>query len=207
MKLRLRLGQPKDRLRSHLQSSLDDSLGRLPSHDRTQLLDDLCFLLRSPLFLYAIAPRIRRAAATSERAATGLMTPSSLADERAKEEGINISALNMRVGWDGESWATQLLYDNISLIEGREYKTTKKAGYAPSFHWFCEEARFLSYEFHAREQLAMVAPSDAVDAEPREVEGRQTRAKSAGMKERRVVKLSIRYKMVRGKPTLTKKAS
>ena len=113
----------------------------------------------------------------------------------------------MRVGWDGESWATQLLYDNISLIEGREYNTTKKAGYAPSFQWFCEEARFLSCEFHAREQLAMVAPSDAVDAEPREVEGRRTRAKSAGKKERRVVKLSIRYKMVRGKPTLTKKAS
>jgi len=163
--------------------------------------------LRSPLFLYAVAPRIRRGTASSQRDTTGLMTPSSLADESVKEEGIDISALNMRVGWDGESWATQLLYDNISLIEGREYNTTKKAGYAPSFQWFCEEARFLSCEFHAREQLAMVAPSDAVDAEPREVEGRRTRAKSAGKKERRVVKLSIRYKMVRGKPTLTKKAS
>ncbi|KAI4614490.1 hypothetical protein J4E83_007144 [Alternaria metachromatica] len=207
MKLRLRLGQPKDRLRSHLQSSLDDSLGRLPSHDRTQLLDDLCFLLRGPLFLYAIAPRIRRATASSQRDTTGLMTPSWLADECVKEEGIDISALNMKIGWDGESWVTQLLYDNISLIEGREYNTKKKAGYAPSFHWFCEEARFLSCEFHAREQLAMVAPSDAVDAEPREVEDHQTRAKSAGKKERRVVKLSIRYKMVRGKPKLTKKAS
>jgi len=135
------------------------------------------------------------------------MTPNSLADERVNEEGIDISALNMKVGWDGKSWATQLLYDKISLIESREYNTTKKAGYAPSFHWFCEEARFLSFEFHAREQLAMVAPSDAVDAGPKEVEGRQTRAKSAGKKERRVVKLSIRYKMVRGKPKLMKKLS
>ncbi|KAI4636952.1 hypothetical protein J4E93_010742 [Alternaria ventricosa] len=206
MKLRLRLASQKDKLRSHLQSALDDSLGKLPAQDRTQLLGDLCFLLRSPLFLYAIASRIRRATATSERAATGLMTPNSLADERVKEDGLDISALNMKIGWDGESWATQLLYDNISLIEGREYNTTKKAGYAPSFHWFCEEARFLSYEFHSREQIAMSAPNTVVEAEPKEVEGRQTRAKSAGTKQRRIVKLSIRYKMVHGKPMLTKKA-
>ena len=113
----------------------------------------------------------------------------------------------MRVGWDGESWATQLLYDNTSLIEVREYNTTKKAGYAPSFHWFCEEARFLSCEFHAHEQIAMVASSNTVDVEPKEVEGRQTRAKGAGKKQRSVVKLSIRYKMVRDKPKLTKKTS
>jgi len=135
------------------------------------------------------------------------MTPSSLADESAKEEDIDISALNMKIGWDGESWATQLLYDNISLIEGREYNITRKADYAPSFHWFCEEARFLSCEFHAREHVAMPAPNIALEAEPKEVEGRQTRAKGAGKKQRRVVKLSIRYKMVRDKPKLTKKTS
>lgn len=135
------------------------------------------------------------------------MTPNSLADERVKEEGIDVSALNMKVAWDGVSWASQLLYDDIPLIEGRQYKTTQKAGYALSFHWFCEEARFLSCEFQAREQVAMAARNHVVDTDPIEVEGRQTRAKSAGKKERSVVKLSIRYKMVRGKPKLTKGVS
>ncbi|KAH6876181.1 hypothetical protein BKA58DRAFT_381182, partial [Alternaria rosae] len=133
------------------------------------------------------------------------MTPNSLAEERVKEKGIGISALNMRVGWDGDSWATQLLYEDVPLIEGRQYKTTQKAGFALSFHWFCEEARFLGCEFHAREQVAMVARNHAVDTDLIEVEGRQTRAKSAGKKEHRIVKLSIRYKMVQGKPELTKK--
>jgi hypothetical protein len=113
----------------------------------------------------------------------------------------------MKVTWDGDSWATQLLYGDSSLIEGRQYNTTQKASFVPSFHWFCEEARFLSYEYHAREQAAMVALGTAVDSEPMEVEVGQTRARSEGHKQRRMVKLNIRYKMARGRPVLVKKAS
>jgi hypothetical protein len=170
-------------------------------------IDDLCFLLRSPLFLHAIAPRLRRATTTSEANAIGLKTPDSLVNGNEKEYGIDTSALNMRVTWDGDSWATRLLYGDSSLIEGRQYNTTKKASFVPSFHRFCEEARFLSCEFHAREHAAMVTLGTAVDSEPTEVEVDQTRVGSEGNKQRRMVKLKIRYKIARGRPVLVKKAS
>jgi hypothetical protein len=164
------------------------------------MIDDLCFLLRSPLFLYAIAPRLRRAT-NAMRSDPGLR-----ADPHKKATHINISLLSMKIAWNGNSWATRLLYGEASLIEGRKFNTTQKAGFNQSFHWFCEEARFLSCEFHAREHAATVALGTAVVAEPTEMEVGQTRAKSGGRKQRRVVKLKIRYRMAHGRPVLTKKA-
>jgi hypothetical protein len=159
--------------------------------------DDLCFLLRSPLFLYAISPRLRHA--TNSLRVNGLI----------KAETINVYALNMMIVRDGSSWATQLLHGGASLIEGRQYMTTEQAGFAQSFHWFCDEARFLSCEFHARELAAAEALGTVVSMQravvkPVQVDLRQTRARAAAQKQRRVVKLRIRYQMVYGRPVLTK---
>lgn len=159
--------------------------------------DDLCFLLRSPLFLYAISPRLRHA--TNSLRVNGLI----------KAENINVYALNMMIVRDGSSWATQLLHGGASFIEGRQYMTTEQAGFAQSFHWFCDEARFLSCEFHARELAAAEALGTVVSMQravvkPVQVDLRQTRARAAAQKQRRVVKLRIRYQMVYGRPVLTK---
>lgn len=159
--------------------------------------DDLCFLLRSPLFLYAISPRLRHA--TNSLRVNGLI----------KAENINVYALNMMIVRDGSSWATQLLHGGASFIEGRQYMTTEQAGFAQSFHWFCDEARFLSCEFHARELAAAEALGTVVSMQravvkPVQVDLRQTRARAAAQKQRRVVKLRIRYQMIHGRPVLMK---
>ncbi|KAI5368819.1 hypothetical protein J4E82_010409, partial [Alternaria postmessia] len=168
---------------------------------------DLCFLLRSPLFLYAISPRLRHA--TNPLRVDGLI----------KAEDINIYALNMMIlsliglivdiSGDDSSWATQLLYGGTSLIEGRQYITTEQAGFAQSFHWFRDEARFLNCEFHARELAAAEALGIAVSMKPAvvkpvQVDLRQTRARAAAQKQRRIVKLRIRYQMIHGRPVLMK---
>jgi hypothetical protein len=126
-----------------------------------------------------------------------------------KAENINVYALNMMIVRDGSSWATQLLHGGASFIEGRQYMTTEQAGFAQSFHWFCDEARFLSCEFHARELAAAEALGTVVSMQravvkPVQVDLRQTRARAAAQKQRRVVKLRIRYQMVYGRPVLTK---
>ena len=159
--------------------------------------DDLCFLLRSPLFLYAISPRLRHA--TNPLRVNGLI----------KAEDINIYALNIMIVRDDNSWATQLLYGGTSLIEGRQYITTEQAGFAQSFHWFCDEARFLSCEFHARELAAAEALGTAVSMQPAvvkpmQVDLRQTRSRAVAQKQRRIVKLRIRYQVIHGRPILTK---
>jgi hypothetical protein len=133
------------------------------------------------------------------------MTPDSLVNGDGKEDGVDVSALTMKIAWDGNSWATQLRIGNVSLIEGRQYKAAQEASFTTSFHWFCEEARFLSYEFHAREHVVMVAPDTVVASEQKVMEMRMTRARSEGKRQRRVVKLKIRYKMVRGEPVFAKK--
>lgn len=159
--------------------------------------DDLCFLLRSPLFLYALSPRLRHA--TNPLRVDGLI----------KAEDINIYALNMMIVRDDSSWTTQLLYGGTSLIDGRQYITTEQAGFVQSFHWFCDEARFLSYEFHARELTAAEALGIAVSMKPAvvkpvQVDLRQTRARAAAKKQHRIVKLRVRYQMIHGRPVLTK---
>ena len=172
----------------------------------TSTIDDLCFLLHSPLFLYAIAPRLRRATTSLKSDAQNLVTAGSLVNGTKKAEEIYRYGLKMMVVWDGNSWATRLLYGETPLMEGRQYKTTEKAGSGKSFHWFCDEVRFLSCEFRAREHAAMVALGSAVDTELTEVEVGQTRAKSEGKRQRRIVKLKIRYKVVHHRPVLTNRA-
>jgi hypothetical protein len=130
-------------------------------------------------------------------------------DGLIKAEDINIYALNMMIVRDDNSWATQLLYGGTSLIEGRQYMTTEQTGFTQSFHWFCDEARFLSYEFHARELAAAEALGIAVSMKPAvvkpvQVDLRQTRARAAAQKQHRIVKLRVRYQMIHGRPVLTK---
>ncbi|KAG9191321.1 hypothetical protein G6011_09409 [Alternaria panax] len=175
-----RRAQRADPLRSHLENWLHGLPGKLPPFDQTQLLDDLCFLLCSPLFLYAVSPRLCHA--KSPWRSSGPKKP----------VGISIYALNMMIVRDDNGWATQLLYGGTPLIEGRQYIATGNSNFTQSFYWFCDEARFLSCEFHARDEATAEALSTVVDPEPAVVETRQTRARTAGQKQRRIVKLKIR---------------
>jgi hypothetical protein len=52
----------------------------------------------------------------------------------------------------------------------------------------------------------MVSLGSAVDTESMEVEVGQTRAKSEGKKQQRIVKLKIRYKVVHDRPVPTNRA-
>ncbi|KAF1828231.1 hypothetical protein BDW02DRAFT_512829 [Decorospora gaudefroyi] len=184
-----------DRLRSHLEATLDNLSNDLPSYYHEQLLDDLCFLFRSPLFLYAMSPRLRRASEPEDTSTIGMLTPQSLNDEISHnpKSDMSIANLKMDVEWDGDSWTTRLLYGDSTLIEGRQSSKTRETGFVQSFHWFCDEARFLCCEFSAREHAAAVQLGTTIDTEPVDVEVSKTRAASKGNKKRRIVKLKIRY--------------
>ncbi|KAF1940049.1 hypothetical protein EJ02DRAFT_313560, partial [Clathrospora elynae] len=184
------------RFRRRLRNTLDELPSQLPPYNEGQLLDDLYFLLRSPLFLYAITPRLHRANTSPEPLATGLMTPDSMKDgcfpkESGCEDDLDIAKLHMDIKWDGNSWATQLQYGESVLLEGRQLNNIEEISFARSFQWFCEEARFLRYEFKARDHAAAVRLGTAIDTEPVEVRGEMSRAASDGKRRRRIVKLKI----------------
>lgn len=130
--------------------------------------------------------------------AAGIMTPVSLegAQSPKKSRGINteikISMLTVHIKWDGNSWATQLCYGDIMLLEGRQYHTAEEAGFTQSFLWFCEEARFLCYEFTARD-YAVTGPIDSAKV-PSTLEDTacETRTNAHGQKDRRLLKLKFR---------------
>lgn len=139
--------------------------------------------------------------------AAGIATPQSLYDENncdnvyhGTETGLDAGKLAMEIKWGDNSWATRLLHGESTLIEGREYHTTEEAGFSQSFHWFCEEAAFLCCEFRAREHAAAISLGSAVDGEPMEMNGRQTRAVDQEKKKQRLVKLKVRLRAVSGRP-------
>ncbi|KAF1847070.1 uncharacterized protein K460DRAFT_331694 [Cucurbitaria berberidis CBS 394.84] len=218
------------KLRKHLRITLKELPNNLPRYNEGQLLgkfsllglvpkltdtDDLCFLLRSSIFLYAIKPRLQQAKVVGFQLSNGATTPESLENENCREDldqpndEISIPNLNMRIKWDGDSWATRLRYGESTLLEGRQYNTTQEAGFVQSFHWFCEEARFLWHEFQAREHAAAVrmgASDELSELDPGSKVNETTRARAgAGTKNRRVVKLKIRLRNTNGAPMLAAK--
>jgi hypothetical protein len=202
----------EDRLRSHLQNALNELPNDLPSYKKEQLLgqyspyltlvkltatiDDLCFLLRSPLYLYVVGPRLRHARQAAERSRVRMLTPESMDGGIASpgtkpepEDGIDTENVNMDVQWNGDSWVTRLSYGASMLVEGRQ-RAAQKAGCVQSFRWFCDEARFLCYEFSAREHAAAVRLGSMIDTEALEVP--KGAGKTGAAKKNHIVKLKIR---------------
>ncbi|KNG52435.1 hypothetical protein TW65_00247 [Stemphylium lycopersici] len=194
-------------LRSRLQQVLDELPQNLPTYHHEELLDDLCFLLQSPLFLFAVCPRLRTGELPPESSPTGISTPQSLYEGDkfdntyyGTETGPDSEKLGMEIKWDDNSWVTRLLHGGSALIEGRDCRTTEEAGFHQSFHWFCEEATFLCCEFRAREHAAAVSVGSAIDGELMAMNGLQTRAADQDKKKRRLVKLKVRLRTTSGRP-------
>jgi len=197
------------RLRRHLRDTLEDQPSNLPRFDDVRLLgthpsyhqprqqlttaDDLCFLLRSPLFLHAISPRL----APSPTSTPCPPTPVSIDGDTS---GFNILHLEIRIIYSDSSWATQLCHDNAVLLESRELNVEQEQGFEQSFHWFCEEASFLAYEFKAREHAFAVRMGNAVDTAPLKRDtvlgndGWPMPAKSKGKGKRKALKLLVRLR-------------
>ncbi|KAL6709153.1 hypothetical protein ACN47E_001969 [Coniothyrium glycines] len=188
-------------LRRRLHIVLEDLPNNLPTFNEEQLLDDLCSLLQSPLYQYTIAPRLRH---DKNSSTYGLLTPQSLESDlhgdnnKVMGKHMYIRGLDMRIKWDGASWATQLLHEDCVLVEGRQYSTSQEAGFTQSFHFFCEEAQVLSFEFRAREHAAAVRMGKAIDTVEKISDGQMerermcTRGNCNGKKMRRIVKLKVR---------------
>jgi hypothetical protein len=120
--------------------------------------DDLCFLLRSPLFLYAISLRLFHDTdhATAPRTLESTTT-------RTRAHTFDITHLEIHIRWDKNNWATQLTHGDGILLEGRERNVRQELGFVQSFLWFCEEASFLAHEYKAREDAWTAGKGDAID--------------------------------------------
>jgi hypothetical protein len=156
--------------------------------------DDLCFLLRSPLFLYAISPRLYHDSdhATAPRTFESMTT-------RMRAHIFDIAYLEIHIKWDKNSWATQLTHGDGILLEGRERNVRQELGFVQSFLWFCEEASFLAHEYKAREDAWAARKGDAVDVgavvkDDGANGGWKAPARSNGKGGRRSLKLLLRLK-------------
>ncbi|KAI1526582.1 hypothetical protein PtrSN001C_010183 [Pyrenophora tritici-repentis] len=157
----LALFPSKDDMLCRLECALD-KLPNLPKYKHNKLLFQLCFLLRSPSFLYTMTLRVRAEDRRLEPLATRIQTSQSLQTKQGGHDSelpikrINVAKLNIEVKWeeDGNSWVTRLRYGESNLIEGRHLRTTKDAGFVQSFKWFCEEVEFLYYEYRSHGCIA-----------------------------------------------------
>ncbi|KAF2126644.1 hypothetical protein P153DRAFT_399404 [Dothidotthia symphoricarpi CBS 119687] len=159
-------------LRTHFRNALNGLPGGLPKYDQEGLLDGLCILLCRPLFLYAIAPRVRRESYNAD-STFGEKVSQALQDSDKKcndDKGIDIdiSKLKVKIKWtanatstediednsdgDGDvgAWATQLLYGDNVLVEGRQVGITREDSFVQSFAWFCDEVEFLQFQFRGQ---------------------------------------------------------
>ncbi|KAH7371028.1 hypothetical protein BKA66DRAFT_444432 [Pyrenochaeta sp. MPI-SDFR-AT-0127] len=206
----LPITRDKNMLRSHLESTLRALLNNSPKYDENELIENLCFLFKSPLFYFAIRPRLRQAKQSHYET---VWRAESLEDHIYKTNGVHpFSKLNVRITWDGQSWATQLLYDESMLLEGREMHAKLEKGFEQSFHWFCDEARCLWYEFKGREHAAAVRLGTALDSTEVGLGAERTkgtanaRAKIRREKRKqRIVKLKIRLRDTYAGPVLAEK--
>jgi hypothetical protein len=158
-------------------------------------LDDLAFLLRSPLFLHAISPRL-----TTPPSAHLPPTPCSTNTAFDKpNDTLDLTYFNIRIQWTETAWVTQLCYGESMLLEGRQIGVEQEVGFGQCFWWFCEEAGFLAWEFKARERAWGVRRGKVVDEEllVEEVGGIEL---GMGMKEKKEpggkggLKLKIRWR-------------
>jgi hypothetical protein len=117
------------------------------------MTENLMFLLNSPLFLYAIGPRVRPANAHLR------LSPYKGPDP-PKSAVIEARHLSIAVGYDGSGYFTQLRYGASVLIDGRELVSAddqeieRRSQYRRGVQWFCDEVAFLGYEYRAREEAA-----------------------------------------------------
>jgi hypothetical protein len=123
---------------------------------------------------------------TPESMDGGIASPET---KREPEDGIDTENMKMDIQWDGDSWVTRLAYGGSTIVEGRQ-RAARKAGFVQSFRWFCDEARFLCYEFSAREHAAAVRLGSAIDTEALEIP--KGAGKTGAAKKSRIVKLKIR---------------
>lgn len=123
-------------------------VSRIDAKSRTE---DLIYLMNSPLFLYAIGPRMRLA--------NDLLHKSL---QEASPESTTIEARHLRivVGHDASCCFTQLRYGASVLIDTREpniadqKEADRISQHRRILQWFCDEVEFLSYEYSAREEAA-----------------------------------------------------
>ena len=110
--------------------------------------DDLVFLLSSPLFLYAITPRLRHACQDF-----GSVQSKSTHDSSAAP-AIEARNLAITTGVSNSSYFTQLEHGKATLISIREPIHSSEGARKQSVVWFCEEVEFLACEYRAREEAA-----------------------------------------------------
>jgi hypothetical protein len=113
---------------------------------------------------------------------------------------LDVASFRMEIKREEDSWVTRLLYNNAMLVEGREYCATEDAQFVTSFCFFCEEVRFLSCEFRAREHAATVPCGSAIDEETQETGLESAQEKNERKKRRRLVKLKINPRLARSRP-------
>ena len=110
--------------------------------------DNLVFLLSSPLFLYAIKPRLRHAYQKFE----SIQSKSTHGNSAAPAiEARNLAITN---GVSNNSYFTQLKHGNATLISIQEPICGGEGARKQSLVWFCEEVEFLACEYRAREEAA-----------------------------------------------------
>ncbi|KAF9699956.1 hypothetical protein EKO04_001981 [Ascochyta lentis] len=123
----------------HLQSALFKLPKLLPANEEVKLLNRLTSLLNNPLFLHAIAPRLR------------LANPHSIDSPATADASlITTDHLGISTTFSKNSWTTQLHYGTSVLIEAGDLNVQREQGCERSVRWFCEEVEFLCCEFGAR---------------------------------------------------------
>lgn len=145
-------------LHQHIQNELGNLPCNLPPdvQDRTlgkyitvslrqslTLGDDLVFLLNSPLFLFAISPRLRFEDRNARDPSLDAQTTPD----------VDVRRLAFQVGHDASSCFTQLRYGASVLIEARHLNQSCDKDCKKSLEWFHDEVEFLGYEYRAREEV------------------------------------------------------
>lgn len=207
-------------LRSHIQELLDKLPQNLPTYYHEELigrchrntsriyltlaLDRICFLLHSPLFSYVVGPRIWRAEQKAQSSETQAATTQTPIVKNTHEGVIRepatypaLSKLRIDIKQEKDDWVTSLLYNNATLIEGRDLCKVEDSSFVMSFCFFCEEVAFLSSEFRSRERAGAILRGTAGEQELPEMDLESTKVADAERKKRRLVKLKVRSIMMR----------
>lgn len=116
-------------------------------------MDDLVFLLQSPLFLYAVGPRLRSANRS-------FRDPTQDATKHPDSLMIEVYQLSVLVRYDGGCCVAQLRYGANVLIDARDLGSAHEANDSRDkalkrcLKGFCAEIAFLGCEYRAREGAA-----------------------------------------------------